>query len=104
MNEPTALVPAASQTQPTTAEKRQPKPQVAAFRRNNLVGYLFVSPWLIGFFLFTFVPMVISLVLAFTDFDLLAGGKFIGLANFQRMFTQDIRYAHSLTATFRYVG
>ncbi len=41
------------------------------FKQNNLAGYLFVSPWLIGFLLFTMIPMAISLVLAFTDYDIL---------------------------------
>lgn len=71
-------------------------------RQNSLVGYLFLSPWLIGFFLFTFIPMAISLGLAFTDYDILGSAHFIGLQNFERMF-HDIRYAHSVYATFRYV-
>jgi multiple sugar transport system permease protein len=79
------------------------KGRATDFKRNNRVGYLFISPWLIGFLVFTLVPMAISLVLAFTDFDLLGGGKFVGLTNFQRMFTQDVRYARSLQATFNYV-
>ena len=74
------------------------------FGRNNLAGYLFISPWLIGFFLFGFIPIAISLFLAFTDYDVLGGWNFIGLGNFERMFTQDIRYIHSVEATFRYVA
>jgi multiple sugar transport system permease protein len=73
------------------------------FKQNNLVGYLFVSPWIIAFLLFGLIPIIISLGLAFTNFDILAGGKFVGLDNFQRMFFQDIRYGKSVDATFRYV-
>jgi multiple sugar transport system permease protein len=72
-------------------------------KRNNLAGYLFISPWLIGFLLFTLVPMTISLWLAFTDYDVLGDWKFVGFANFERMFTKDVRYAHSLVATLKYV-
>lgn len=73
-------------------------------KKDNLAGYLFVSPWIIAFLLFTLVPMVISLGLAFTDYDLL--GKefsYIGTANFERMFQQDVRYDRSVQATVKYV-
>lgn len=75
------------------------------FKVNNLAGYLFISPWLIGFMLFTLIPMVMSFGLAFTDYDILAAGdtQFIGVDNFVRMFTADRRYGSSLTATAKYV-
>lgn len=73
------------------------------FKQHNLVGYLFVSPWLIGFLLFTFIPMAISLGLAFTDYDILGSANFVGLQNFQRMFSGDPRYLHAVAATFRFV-
>ena len=72
-------------------------------RRDNLVGYLFLSPWLIGFFLFTLLPILASFVLAFTDYDIFTAPKWVGLDNFQRMFFQDNRYWRSVRATFYYV-
>lgn len=72
-------------------------------RRNNLVGYLFLSPWLIGFLVFTLLPIAASLVLAFTDYDLFTPPQWIGLNNFQRMFLDDSRYWRSVRATFYYV-
>jgi multiple sugar transport system permease protein len=105
MNEPAAAVPVATPAKPFQVTRQQGKQKVQDFKRNNLVGYLFISPWLIGFLLFALIPMGISLVLAFTNFDLLSGkGEFTGLENFQRMFFQDIRYGRSLGATFRYVA
>lgn len=104
MNEPAIAVPA-----PQTGEQKSARGQSIAgvkrknFRQNNLVGYLFISPWLITFILFGFIPIIISLVLAFTDYDVLSGGKFVGLENFHRMFFEDPRYAKSVSATFRYV-
>lgn len=74
-----------------------------AERRNNLMGYLFLSPWLIGFFVFTLLPIIASLVLAFTDYDLFTPPQWNGLANFQRMFFEDRRYWRSVRATFYYV-
>jgi len=73
------------------------------FKRDNFAGYLFISPWLIGFFLFALIPIAISLWLAFTDYDLLSTWHFVGLDNFVRMFTKDIRYAHAVRATIAFV-
>ncbi len=72
-------------------------------RRDNLVGYLFLSPWLIGFFVFTFLPIVASFVLAFTNYDIFSAPKWVGLDNLQRMFFQDRRYWRSVRATLYYV-
>jgi multiple sugar transport system permease protein len=66
------------------------------------MGYLFISPWLIGFFLFTFAPIVVSFALAFTRYDILTAPQWIGLENFQRMWT-DRRYWSAVRATFLYV-
>jgi multiple sugar transport system permease protein len=80
-----------------------PKPKGKDIRQSNLAGYVFIGPWLVGFLLFTLVPMAISLGLAFTDYNILGGGEFVGLQNFERMFFKDIRYASAISATFKYV-
>ena len=72
------------------------------FFRENLAGYLFISPWLLGFLAFTVVPIVASFFLAFTNYDILSAPKFAGLANFTRMMG-DARYWKSVSATFFYV-
>ena len=89
----------------TVAPLRKPKrSKTSRFGQHNLVGYLFISPWLITFFLFTLIPIAVSLVLSFTDYNVLANhGDFIGLDNFQRMFFEDRRYWRSVIATVRYV-
>jgi multiple sugar transport system permease protein len=73
------------------------------FKVNNLAGYTFISPWLVGFILFGLIPIAISLWLAFTNYDILGNWHFVGLDNFVQMFGKDIRYARSLRATFTYV-
>ena len=73
------------------------------FKQNNLVGYLFISPWLIGFFLFTLIPMGISLGLAFTDYDILGDWDYVGTDNFERLAGNDIRYERAIKATVKYV-
>lgn len=72
-------------------------------RRENLLGYLIISPWLAGLLVFTFIPMVYSLYLSFTNFDGISIPKWIGLDNYRRMF-QDERFFISLKVTFTYVA
>ncbi|MFI5801443.1 carbohydrate ABC transporter permease [Streptomyces sp. NPDC051561] len=71
-------------------------------RRENLAGYLFMSPWLAGFLLLTAGPMVASLYYAFTDYNLFDAPQWIGLANFQDMFA-DPRWQKSVAVTAEYV-
>ncbi|MCW5850545.1 MAG: sugar ABC transporter permease [Anaerolineae bacterium] len=77
--------------------------QRRGFRHDNLTGYLFIAPWLIGFFAFTLIPMIASLYFSFTEYSVLSSPRWIGLDNFVRMFTQDARYWNSVRATFTYV-
>lgn len=79
------------------------KRRAAKNRRDNIAGYLFISPWLIGFFAFTLLPLLGSLYLAFTDYNLTSAPEWIGLENFQNMFFEDVRYWKSVKATFFYV-
>jgi multiple sugar transport system permease protein len=69
----------------------------------NRAGYLFLLPWLIGFFGLTLGPTLASLYLAFTDFDLLTPPRWVGLGNFEYMFTLDERFWQALYVTFYYV-
>jgi multiple sugar transport system permease protein len=71
--------------------------------RQNRAAYLFLAPWLFGFFCMTLGPTLASLYLSFTQFDLLQAPNWIGLANYQRMFFEDQRYWNALGVTFRYV-
>lgn len=71
-------------------------------RRENLAGYLFMSPWIAGFLLLTAGPMVASLYFAFTDYNLFATPKWIGFDNFTRMF-DDPRWRKSVEVTAKYV-
>lgn len=54
-------------------------------RSKHLTGYLFISPWLIGLFVFILFPLVYSLILSFTDWNLLQTANFVGLSNYDKM-------------------
>lgn len=69
----------------------------------NIAGYAFISPFIIGFLAFTIIPMAISLYLSFTNYDLFSTPKWIGLDNYIEMFTGDEKFWHSLQVTFTYV-
>lgn len=73
-------------------------------KRQNLWALIFLAPWLLGFLVFTAGPMVGSLYLAFTNYDLLTAPKWAGLANFRRMFTADPIFLQSLKVTLIYVA
>ncbi|MEB8336642.1 carbohydrate ABC transporter permease [Streptomyces endophyticus] len=80
----------------------RPVAQKRRGRRDNLAGYLFMSPWLAGFLLLTAGPMIASLYYAFTDYNLFAAPKWIGLDNFTAMF-DDPRWQKSVQVTLKYV-
>jgi len=67
-------------------------------------GYAFISPWLIGFSLFYFVPMIASLVFSTYSFTLSAPDEahFIGLENWRRMLFNDPNTWESLLVTLRF--
>nr|WP_253778321.1 sugar ABC transporter permease [Goodfellowiella coeruleoviolacea] len=67
------------------------------------VAYLFLTPWLIGAIGLTVAPMVVSLYLSFTDYDLFNDPQWVGLANYREMFTGDRRYLQAVGVTLRYV-
>ncbi|MFG2348650.1 carbohydrate ABC transporter permease [Streptomyces phaeochromogenes] len=71
-------------------------------RRENLAGYLFMSPWIAGFLLLTAGPMAASLYFAFTDYNLFDSPQWIGFDNFTRMF-DDPRWQKSVEVTAKYV-
>lgn len=72
-------------------------------KHDLLMGYIFVSPWLIGFIAFIIFPLVTSLYLSFTRYDILTSPRWIGFQNWIRMFTQDPRFWSATKATFKYV-
>ena len=71
--------------------------------KSTVAGYLFISPWLIGFLCFMIIPIFVSLYISFTKYDLISSPVWVGLKNFQRLFLIDPRYRKSLSITFLYV-
>lgn len=66
-------------------------------------GYTFISPWFIGFFIFTAGPMVASLALSFTEYDVLRPAEYVGLDNYRQLI-EDPRLRLSLFNSFYYAA
>jgi ABC-type sugar transport system permease subunit len=89
-------------TEIALAAPSRPSAAVSARRRRlrrNLTGYLFIAPWLFGFFAFTFIPISASAALAFTNFNVLSTNiNWVGLNNFATMLG-DQRFWRAVRAT-----
>ena len=86
-----------------TETKRRTLPRAFGFTGRDLTAYLFLAPWLFGFVVFTLGPVLASLYLSFTKFDLLTAPVWIGAENYVRMFTGDYRFYQALKVTFTYL-
>ena len=69
------------------------------FRREHYAGYLFASPWFVGFLVFGGGPILFSLVMSFSEYDVLSPPKFVGLDNYVTLFTDDPLFYKSLWNT-----
>jgi len=70
--------------------------------RRNLWAWLFILPWFIGFLAFQLGPLVASLVMTFTNYDIIRAPQFIGLDNYRRLFEDELTLK-ALVNTFSFV-
>ena len=73
--------------------------------REGPAGYVFLSPWLLGLMGITAVPMLLSLYLSFTNYDIftpISEVEWVGLDNYRRMFTTDPTFWKSVTVTAKF--
>ncbi len=73
-----------------------------ALDRENIAGYMFIMPFIIGLFVFFIIPFFSSLYLAFTEYNILSPAKWIGFENFRYMFFEDKRFWKAFWVTIRY--
>ena len=64
---------------------------------------MFLAPWFVGLILLIVGPLLASLYLSFTSYDMLQTPVWAGLQNYIKLFTSDARYLHALRVTFIYV-
>jgi len=76
----------------------------AAERREAVAGYLFISPWIIGFIVFFAGPIIASFILSFTSWNIVGTPEWVGLDNYERIFTADPFFRKAVSVTLRYAA
>ena len=71
-------------------------------KREQIAGYLFISPWLLGFIFLIAGPVIMSLFVSFTRWNIVSDPHWVGLRNYHRIFTADRNFVQALKVTFRY--
>ena len=80
------------------------RPSLSSFMNNdNVVGYVFAAPFLIGFFCLTLVPMGLSLFYSLCNYKIAAVPELIGFKNYIDLF-HDANFGNSLLVTLQYVA
>ena len=72
-------------------------------KREALAAYAYISPWLIGFLVFTLGPMIASLYFSFSEYDMIAAPQWIGGRNYVNLF-QDPLFWQSLKVTLYFAA
>lgn len=67
-----------------------------------MTGYVFLMPWLIGFFGLTLIPMIASFYFSLCNYDMLTPPQFVGMENYMNLF-QDPKFMKSLSVTVKFV-
>ena len=84
-------------TNPTPQRRRR-----SLLWREHLDGYIFILPWMIGFFIFVAGPMVASFLISFMDWEIVTPARWSGFAQYEQLFN-DSRFYLSLYNTAYYV-
>jgi multiple sugar transport system permease protein len=93
------LAMAVTSTPTVVAQRRWLNPA----RREAIEGFAYIAPWMIGFLVFALGPMLASLALSFTKYDMLKPAEFIGIQNYLYLFKDRLFY-QSLSRTAIYAA
>jgi multiple sugar transport system permease protein len=72
--------------------------------KRKWIGYAFISPWLIGYLLFTAYPFVSSAYLSLTRYNIVHSPHWVGFANYHALLTQDPLFWKSLGVTLKFAA
>ncbi len=78
---------------------RQERVRSRLRRYDNIMGPVFISPWLIGFTVLTLGPIIVSIVMSFCDYDVIHPARFVGLSNYRSLLVNDPLFWKSLWNT-----
>jgi multiple sugar transport system permease protein len=85
------------------AEQQRPIQKSRWQRRQDLLGYLWISPWILGFIIFTAGPIIASLVLSFSNYRIINTLRWTGFDNYVTALTNDELFWPSIGKTFYYM-
>lgn len=81
---------------------RPGKRRSSVARSEAIFAYIFLLPWIVGFIAFVVGPIIASLILSFTQYNIVKPPIFLGFANYTRAFTEDPLFWPSILRTFEY--
>ena len=81
---------------------RSVTPRLSPAIRESLWAYALISPWVIGFFIWTAGPMLVSFFLSFTQYNVVSPLAWRGIANYREILTGNPLFWQSLKVTFTY--
>lgn len=84
----------------TAAPVKKKKSLRQYLKQEHVAGIVCTLPFSLGFFLFLIVPMLISAYYSLCDFDILSPPRWIGFANYIKIFTNDPKFVKSIGVTF----
>ena len=76
--------------------------RLSSSTRESLWAYALISPWLVGFVVWTVGPMLASFLLSFTRYNVVSPTVWLGVANYREIFTVDPLFWQTLKVTFSY--
>ena len=79
-----------------------PAPKRRRVSDETRAAWLAISPWLIGFAVFTALPLGLSAYFSFTKYDILTPPEWVGFANYDRLLSDDRLFPIALRNTFVY--
>lgn len=77
-------------------------PKKKKLKKKQWIGLVFIAPWLIGLIGLQVYPFVASLFYSFTEYNIMSSPKWIGLANYVKLFTADNEFWYSVKVTLIY--
>ena len=87
---------------PSWPQRRAVRRWNSASAEETRAGWLSISPWIIGFAVFTLGPILASLYFSFNSYNVIQPARFVGLDNYRRIFTDDPLFLKSLLNTLVY--
>jgi multiple sugar transport system permease protein len=87
---------------PGAVQRLRVRPRDPTLLRRTIVGYLFISPVVLGLLIWTFGPMIASAYFSLTDYKVLKPPTFIGIDNYVELLTRDRQFLNSMFVTLKY--